>query len=229
SLRRHGRVIQQIRPPGFIARPSSEQAYLWELVEVAPNIFHIRYPDLTPEQIQRLENTEIAQLTLALKDFLQDVQILSECEAVVVDCHGGPDQLSFAACLVSAYSLLVSEPDKITFYGTLHFLRQLRRVVPETTQNQGPDVRLVFNKVVPAFSAVYLRKFYDKEIRPLFDNSPLLAIFPIEMYLTKEFERTPFLTAVYPFSLLAKKARVLLRDLLEHLPLTLVPKSVRHA
>src|SRR5437867_1197273 len=49
------------------------------------------------------------------------------------------------------------------------------------------------------------------------------------MYLTKEFERTPFLTAVYPFSLLAKKARVLLRDLLEHAHLHLVPKSVRHA
>jgi cellulose biosynthesis protein BcsQ len=230
GLMRHGRVLQPIALPTFLTdSSSSEPTKIWELVEVSPNLLHIRYPDLTPEQIQSLENSEVTQLAQALRRFLDDLVTISQCEAIIIDCHGGPDHLSFAACLVAEYSLLISEPDKITFYGTLHFLRQLRRVFPENSQFQTPDVRLVFNKVVPAFSAVFLRKFYDKEIARLFDNRPLLAIFPIEMYLTKEFERTPFLTAVFPFSLLAKKTRVLLRDLLQQAHPQCVPRSIRHA
>lgn len=195
---------------------------------MAPNLIHVRYPDFSPEQIRLLENTEVTQLKHALRRFLDEVRKTSECETVVVDCHGGPDQLSFAACLASDYCLLISEPDKITFYGTLHFLRQLRRVTPKDSDH-NPDVRLVFNKVVSAFSAVYLRRFYDKEIRRLFDDRPLLAVFPMEMYLTKEFERTPFLTAVFPFSLLSKKTRVLLCDLLKGCHRQFVPKSIQGA
>ena len=229
GLMRHGRVLQQISPPEFFASSSSDQPQqgVWELVEVAPNLIHVRYPDFAPEQIQVLENTDITQLRQALWRFLDDLKKVAACEAIVVDCHGGPDQLSFAACTISDYSLLVSEPDKITFYGTLHFLRQLRRVIPKDLELNALDVRLVFNKVVPAFSAVYLRRFYDKEVRRRFDDRPLLAVFPMEMYLTKEFERTPFLTAVFPFSLLAKKTRVLLRDLLLEHHANCVPRSIR--
>jgi cellulose biosynthesis protein BcsQ len=229
GLMRHGQTLQAIPLPAFLTHASAaEVARTWELVEVALNLFHVRYPDLTPEEIRSLENSDVAQLARGLKQFLDEIVTCSRCESVIIDCHGGPDQLSFAACLVADYSLLVSEPDKITFYGTLHFLRQLRRVLSENAEAPPPDVRLVFNKVVPAFSARYLRKFYDKEIARLFDHRPLLAIFPIEMYLTKEFERTPFLTAVYPFSLLAKKTRVLLRDLLQEAHPHFVPRSVRH-
>jgi hypothetical protein len=49
----------------------------------------------------------------------------------------------------------------------------------------------------------------------------------MEVYLTKEFERTPFLTAVYPYSELAKKTRILLYDLLHEERPDLVPRPYK--
>jgi cellulose biosynthesis protein BcsQ len=205
-----GRVIAKIAAPGFM--PSTESPE-WQLVQVAPNLVHVRYPDLTPQQIENLERLDACELAEALRTFLDSLRSAARCEAILVDCHGGPDRLSFAACMASDHTLLISEPDKITFYGTLHFVRQLEAVIsPETAATL--DLRLVLNKVLPAFSGFYLRRFYDQELRDIFHGRPLLAIFPVEMYLTKEFERTPLLTEMYPFSLLARKTRLLIRDLL---------------
>lgn len=205
-----GRVIAKIAAPGFMSSTESPE---WELVQVAPNLVHVRYPDLTPQQIENLERLDACELAEALRRFLASLRSAARCEAVVVDCHGGPDRLSFAACMASDHALLISEPDKITFYGTLHFVRQLEAVIPPETATTL-DLRLVLNKVVPAFSGFYLRRFYNQELRDIFHGRPLLSIFPIEMYLTKEFERTPLLTEVYPFSLLARKTRLLICDLL---------------
>jgi hypothetical protein len=81
---------------------------------------------------------------------------------------------------------------------------------------------------------LFLRSLYNRLIREHFSGRPLLAIFPLEVYLTKEFEKTPFLTAVYPDSWLAKKTRTLIYDLLskEHAdklppPIRSMPKWMR--
>jgi cellulose biosynthesis protein BcsQ len=212
GLMRHGRKLQAIAPPTFVKNALPALNDGWELVEIAPNLVHLRYPDLTPEQIRDLEQADVDELAQSLRSYLTYLQAASGCAVIVMDCHGGPDQLSFAACIVSNHSLLVSEPDKITFYGTLHFARQLESSTRRS--NIDLDLRLVFNKVVPAFSLPYLTQFYNREVKRLFNNRDLLAVFPLEIYLTKEFERTPFLTAVYPFSQLAKKIRALIYDLL---------------
>jgi cellulose biosynthesis protein BcsQ len=225
GLMRHGSTVCPVGQPEFLKAPNSGVVSDgWELIEVCHNLLHLRYPDLTPEQIRAFENTSASSLAESLKKYLDYLREISGCSIIVIDCHGGPDQLSFAACIAADHSLLISEPDKITFYGTLHFLRQMERAVPAGTAR--PDVRLIFNKVVPAFSVPFLTRFYDKEVRSYFNQQPLLAVFPIEIYLTKEFERTPFLTAVYPYSQLAKKMRLVIRDLLASGQLGLVPTSI---
>jgi len=72
------------------------------------------------------------------------------------------------------------------------------------------DIRVVFNKVVPAFSSIFLFRFYNSFLREEFNNRELLAIYPLEVYLTKAFENTPYLTTVYPQSQLATKTRLVL-------------------
>jgi hypothetical protein len=173
--------------------------------------------------MQRFETLDVNLLKDSLQTFIQEASEKCQCECVVLDCHGGPDNSSFAACLFADYSLMVSEPDRITFYGTLNFLRQLKRIGGE----QQVNLHLVFNKVVPAFSGLFLRSLYNRLIREHFSGRPLLAIFPLEVYLTKEFEKTPFLTGVYPYSWLAKKARTLLCDLMLKDHADKLPPSIR--
>lgn len=203
-------VLQTIPKPDFLAAVESREASTWELVEVTKNLYHVFYPDLTDQDMRKFESSDVLDLKRSLEAFILSTAAAGACDCVVLDCHGGPDNSSFAACLFAHHTLLISEPDRITFYGTLNFLRQLRK----TTDERPLSVFLVFNKVVPAFSSAFLNAFYKRHLREEFSGRPLLAIYPLEVYLTKEFEKTPFLTEVYPNSLLARKTQVLLYDLL---------------
>ena len=64
------------------------------------------------------------------------------------------------------------------------------------------------------FSGPFLQRFYDKRIKKLFGDKPLLGAVPFEEYLTKEFGKTPFLTAVFPYSFLSRKVKISLMELL---------------
>jgi cellulose biosynthesis protein BcsQ len=147
GLLRQGKKLKSIKPPAFFAAGSEDepQEEDWELIEVAPNPVHVRYGDLSQRQMSRLEMLNTRALTTELGRFLDRVAKEADCKVMVMDCHGGPDHLSFAAADCANVTLLVSEPDKITFYGTLHFVRQLESVSGE----RKPDIRLVFNKVIP--------------------------------------------------------------------------------
>jgi hypothetical protein len=54
-----------------------------------------------------------------------------------------------------------------------------------------------------------------------------LGIIPLEVYLTKGFEKDPFLTAVYPYSALAKKIHLLAYDLFHAEDPEFLPKGFR--
>jgi MinD-like ATPase involved in chromosome partitioning or flagellar assembly len=212
-------LLRERREVGLVARPRYLDASHappvapWRVVEVAANLFHVAYPDLVPDELLRFEARTAESICAELRDFIVRAAALCAARAVVLDCHGGPDQTSFAATLLARHTLLISEPDRITLHGTLNFLRQLHRGADPS----GSDVRLVFNKVIPAFRTRFLHRMY----------ATLLAIFPLELPLTKAFEETPILTSVYPHSLLAKKTRVLLADLLEQAHSELLTEDVR--
>ena len=224
GLLRSGRKVSVVKKPGFLETDDgADRGGCWELVEVAANIQHLRYPDLSDEEIRLLETQTVEEISQGLCEYLRYLSEVSGATLLVLDCHGGPDHLSFAACGVADISILVSEPDKITFYGTMHFVRQLESVCPREIADR---LYLVFNKVVPAFSVTYLTRFYDRTVREIFAGKPLLSIIPLEVYLTKEFEKTPFLTEVYPYSALARKMRLLGHDLFCATDPGILPKNM---
>jgi cellulose biosynthesis protein BcsQ len=204
-----GEPVAEVAPPSILAPPDGTAAP-WTLRRVAPNLYFVSYPDLSPQQSASLENAPLDTLTQTFGRFIDAAAGLCGASTIVLDCHGGPDNASLAACLLADRSLLVSEPDRITFYGTLHFLRRLELAA----DGRSYDVRLIFNRVVPAFSSGFLYRLYDSELRPAFGGRPLAALFPLEIYLAKEFEVTPLVTRVYPGSLLAKKTQLMLWNLL---------------
>lgn len=228
GLLRKGQVIRELESPDLLpefnsapspaaglsdeagapAQPDSSGR--WELLSISDNLFTIRYPDLSTSDYAKIENMPIDTLAQSLADYIESVVKLCGVHFVVLDCHGGPDRTSFAACKIAQTTLLVSEPDRITLYGTLNFMRQLR----DAGACSDEDIRLVFNKVVPSFTSPFLRRFYNSQLRDDFGGRPLLAMFPMEDYLTKAFEKNALLAKVFPESLLARKTRVYICDLL---------------
>ncbi|TKJ34301.1 MAG: hypothetical protein CEE38_18535 [Planctomycetes bacterium B3_Pla] len=202
--------ITTVPKPRFLRSNKTTEDDTWSVVKSTNNLYHITYPDLRPSEMRRFATLPVERLADALKEFVQQTAEKCGCSFVVLDCHGGPDNSSFAASIISDDTLLISEPDRVTFRGTLNFLRQLDTASDESDL----QIHLVFNKVVPHFSGFFLKTFYNRTIRSEFGGRPLLGIFPLEVYLTKEFEKQPFLTKVYPNSLLAKKTRLMIHTLL---------------
>jgi len=193
----------------------------WSVVELKPNLSTLHYADLDKDKLDALESLDTSTLSDELKAYLLSLSQQFGFDVVVLDCHGGPDNTSFAACLLADHSILVSEPDRITLHGTLNFLRTLGREAP----GASPNVHLVFNKVVPAFSSLFLSSFYKHSLLSEFGGRPLLAAIPLEIYLTKAFEQMPFLTAVYPHSQLAEKSRLILWKLF-HADKHILPRNI---
>ena len=227
------KVVCKVGKPGFLTQRSSidkniseHKEEVWNIIEVETNLFQIRYGDLTEDEIRKFETYNVAQISSFLHEFIETAAKRCGCDAVVLDCHGGPDNSSFAACQIANDALLVSEPDRITLYGTLNFIRQFNS--SRSADMKAANFHLVFNKVVPAFTTMFLNRFYRNYLSDEFDQKPLLAIFPLEVHLTKEFEKAPFLTTVYPTSLLARKTRVLLYDLLHENYGNFLTQSIRN-
>lgn len=201
-------AVAEVAPPAFV-HPDAEASEGWQLMQVRRNLAYVRFGDLEKHELSELEAGDPRDVAGLLQEFLAGVAAAYGARHVVLDCHGGPDTLSFAAVHASRRALLVSEPDKITLYGTLNFVRVLRASLGD----QPRALHLVFNKVVPAFSGRFLKRFYDRYLRAEFDGNPLAGVYPLELYLTKEFEKTPFLTKVYPDSELRRKTSLMLYDL----------------
>jgi cellulose biosynthesis protein BcsQ len=199
---------QPLDPPVHLVRTLDGTG--WSAANVAHNLFVLSYGDVEKASSTALESMDVEQVARHLGEYVAYACRVTGCDVAILDCIGGPDMTSFAACLLARHAILVSEPDKITLYGTLNFLRTLNGLVPD----RRPDIRLVFNKVIPAFSARFLKRFYRGLLAKEFGGHDLLAIYPMEAHLTKAFEKTPFLTTVYPTSQLAEKTRLLLYDLL---------------
>ena len=208
-----------VQPPEFLQRQEKSE---WYATEIAENLYTIRFPDIKEPALSQLPDSEVGQLSEQLEQWLSEVSSATDCRAIVLDCHGGPDPLSFAAAMLADNILLVSEPDKITMYGTFHFLRRLHDVSVGTE-----NIHLIFNKVVDSFSFRFLLSEYGTKMRKFFANKPLLAAFPLEVNLSKYFEQYPFVTEHFPKSMLARKVQIMLKDLLADDEAELLSERVR--
>jgi MinD-like ATPase involved in chromosome partitioning or flagellar assembly len=216
---------KRIAPPAFLSpdrsEPGPEDDGAWSISEIAERLCVVGYGDLDKAQTDLLETMDVQVLAAGLLSYIRAIAAQADCDVVVLDCHGGPDNTSFAACIAANHTLMVSEPDRITLHGTLNFLRVLQRQSPD----KPVDIRMIFNKVVADFTPTFLFRFYDQYLKAEFGGHDLLAIYPLELYLTKAFEKVPLLTSVFPYSQLAVKSGLVLYELYKDDPRLLPPAA----
>jgi cellulose biosynthesis protein BcsQ len=95
------------------------------LVRVRDNLFFI--PAFDPSKGDRFASQPASSSfqSKGVESLVRVVDQLIEAgnfEAVIIDCHGGLDDSSFAAFIYSDTTFIVTEPDKVTFGGTLELL-----------------------------------------------------------------------------------------------------------
>jgi cellulose biosynthesis protein BcsQ len=82
-------------------------------------------PSFDPQKSDRFTSqlSSVGELDIGRFDrTLEHLLSTGGFELVIVDCHGGLDDVSFAAFISSDLTFIVTEPDKVTFSGTLELL-----------------------------------------------------------------------------------------------------------
>jgi hypothetical protein len=158
----------------------------------------------------------------------------------MLDCHGGLDTVSFASFALSDHTIVVSEPDKITFNGTLELLdyyeknwidQSSRGLLDENTMVSGegrlpassrgsiPTDKAIFllNRVSGHFSYDGLTKLYRSAIKATSSFAaqiigPYIFI-PSDTLLAQSLSQYPIYIELVPESLFCQKLELIYAQL----------------
>lgn len=146
-----------------------------------------------------------------LRTFLESLAGRLSIGVVVMDCYGGVDTLTVAAAGMADNTIIVNEPDIVTFSGTLMLYNYLACVYKERARK--PNVSFVINRVTSRHSFQFLEGEYRKHLSPLAVGRSMLAYFPYDKFLMETFGDYPFFTEVLPGSLVTQKILLLIGKL----------------
>jgi len=132
-------------------------------------------------------------------------------DIVLIDCYGGIDSLTVAAAGIADDTIIVNEPDVITFSGTLLLYNYIAEIYRET--DQKPRVHFVINRITSRHSFSFLDAEYKKHLSQLAIQRSVLAYIPYDKLLLETFGDYPFFTELLPKSLITRKIRLLVTDL----------------
>ncbi len=165
-----------------------------------------------------------AEPAVALRRKLSSLAQAVGASCVVLDCFSGVDELTTAAATAADQTILVNEPDIVTFTGTLNLIRHIRQSFVEG-QHQ-PHVHVVLNRVRAKEHVSRLEDVYrDNIARQL--GEPALAYFPYNERLARNFGLHPFPSELLPGSLFTRKLEALARKLFIDEHPDLVKRRVR--
>ena len=172
-----------------------------------------------PTQVQILDVLHSASMSEALTRFVASVSTLYDY--IIFDCHGGIDELSRAAFFHSTETLVVTEPDGVTFSGTLELLRSFgaqftndgkligfhrKEDIKKPEASRKTNMRIIVNRLRGFLSFRSLERLYAPYFK-LNNNSmgPSLIYLPTEDLLSESFGEVPFYVELLPDSIFARK------------------------
>lgn len=183
-----------------------------ELCEVDSNLYFL------PATFCKLGDISIEDLILNPELLFERLQTLLDylaaeydLDCIVLDCHGGVDNLSIAAAALSDLTLMVTEADTVTFGGTLKLLESYHQFFSEHTHR--PRIEFILNRIPPKYNWYDLKCLYDQflatDMGAYSSTKEILCYIPVEKYLSESFGEYPFQVKLAPFALFSKLQLVL--------------------
>jgi general secretion pathway protein G len=127
---------------------------------------------------------------------------------VLFDGHGGLDELSIGAALVSDLTLIINEPDLITFTGSITLFNEISRTCQSL--NLEPMIQFIINRIPPNKTIRGMEKDFGDVLRTVSPSpQPVAAYFPLERELFGIFGDNPFVSEILTEFLFSKKVQLL--------------------
>jgi MinD-like ATPase involved in chromosome partitioning or flagellar assembly len=240
-----GLFAEYLQPSCYSARDmifGSEAIELDRILMVRPNLFFV--PAFEPSDRDRfnldLNPLNKGELLANLDKKLNLILDNSGVDLIMLDCHGGLDIVSFASFALSDHTIVVSEPDKITFNGTLELLDYYEKNWADqnfkspldndakvsnesklfpSSQGSFPTDKVIFllNRVSGHFSYNGLIKLYKSEIEATSRFAaeiigPYIFI-PSDSLLAQSVSQYPIYIELAPESLFCQKLELIYTQL----------------
>jgi MinD-like ATPase involved in chromosome partitioning or flagellar assembly len=215
----------------------TEKPKTTNLIEIRKDLLFI--PAFDPGKANRFGSQISASFSVLnvnkLSGMLNTLMADNDAQSVVVDCHGGLDDVSFSAFISADVTFIVTEADRVTFNGTLELLDFYLERAAAThhlgcTKTEAPSkndpalarkfshveenkVSILVNRVSGRFSYdalqhVCARQFYEN-VHALREMNTGFFFFPIDPLAAESFSEYPFYVELMPESILAQKMELL--------------------
>lgn len=147
---------------------------------------------------------DIPALKMELEKLVNSLSDRFSLDCIIIDNTGLPDIISISSALCSSKTLIITQPDSVTWKGALNFYTNFK--------NNGGDenvVNFVINNVPKKFSSVDLTDIFGGY------DFDFISNIPFEYGIFESFGRDPFEVALSQSSLFYKKITVMAARILK--------------
>ena len=176
-----------------------------------------------PELRQELH---VAQLKERIRVMIEHLTRQLNPILIIMDCHGGIAVESVAAFAVSSQVIVATEPDAVTFAGTLTLISAIENGLVDGEPR--PGVRIVVNRIPTRYRWKDLEEIYTgvaADFIGISEALPGVSYIPVEGELFVTFGEYPYQVDLAPNSLFAQKLRLLLFQIVPDTPLEILKKN----
>jgi MinD-like ATPase involved in chromosome partitioning or flagellar assembly len=156
-------------------------------------------------------------------------------DLVILDCHGGLDEISFGSYIAADVTIVVTESDRVTFNGTLELLEFYANKRSRLTQElpcasgikfdslitdpklEGEELIFLFNRIPNRLNyqifSDRIEEEFVKNIPNMMTRVPRMVFMPAGSLAARSFSEYPFFIEVVPESIVSKKIAILFKNL----------------
>ena len=177
------------------------------ILEVKDNLFLMPASSAGEDVWTLPEDTNLADFVEDLHSKIQKAIEDNEIDCVVLDCFCGIDKLTTASAAVADHTLIVNEPDIITFTGAIHLLNHLQCEFQQLSHQ--PNLHFVVNRVKSTYTVAQLNELYENNLKTVIADRIILCYFPYHERIFMTFGTYPFISDLLPRSLFTRKLELL--------------------
>jgi flagellar biosynthesis protein FlhG len=182
------------------------------LIRITPDGMLLFIPASLPKQMIQWTrfHGENSQIISYFSSLFKSLAKLHNIECIVIDCYGGIDSMTVAAAGIADDTIIVNEPDLITFTGTILLYKYLL----DQYRNSGRmRAHFLINRVPSRYTYTYLSQAYSQNLAEYSVDKQILAYFPYDKLIIETFGDYPFFSEILPKSLFTKKICLLIESL----------------
>lgn len=184
------------------------------VMKISDSLFFL--PAVDPRSPPRtIRMKDPGQLREQLSSLLDQLHQQQSIELFVLDCHGGIDDVSIATASLCDYSIVVTEPDSVTFSGTLglidHYYSHYGNV---DGCRKYPRIEFVLNRIPSKYrwkdlSRIH-KSYLSRRLGVYTKRKTVMSYIPTEVYVADSFGDYPFHVEFAPKTLFSKKLELII-------------------